>query len=129
MVDLHCHILPGVDDGSPDIATSLEMARVAVADGIDTIVATPHVLSPDLLPATQIRAVTEELNAALRQHEIKLMVLPGAEVEMQPGLPELLRAGQLMTLGDKSGHLLIEPPLSVFLHFWSRFVLNYRSWG
>ena len=43
MIDLHCHLLPGIDDGSPDEATSLEMARIAVADGIHTTARTPHI--------------------------------------------------------------------------------------
>ena len=42
MFDLHCHLLPGIDDGSPDLATSLEMARIAHADGIRTVACTPH---------------------------------------------------------------------------------------
>ena len=110
MVDLHCHILPGLDDGPPDMETSLEMAQLAVADGIDTIVATPHVLSGKPLPAAQIRAATQALNETLRQREIELVVLPGAEVEMQARLPELVRTGQIMTPGDKGKYLLIELP-------------------
>lgn len=43
MFDLHCHLLPGIDDGSPDLATSLEMARIAHADGIRTVACTPHI--------------------------------------------------------------------------------------
>ncbi len=42
MTDIHCHILPGIDDGPPDMPTSIEMARAAVESGISTIAATPH---------------------------------------------------------------------------------------
>ncbi len=44
MIDLHCHLLPGVDDGSKNLAMSLDMARMACADGISTVVCTPHIL-------------------------------------------------------------------------------------
>lgn len=111
MVDLHCHILPGLDDGSPDLETSLEMAQVAVGDGIDTIVATPHVASGSPLSPAQIRTATQAMNVVLREHDIHLVVLPGAEVEAQTRLPELVRGGQVVTLGDKGRHLLIEIPL------------------
>ena len=42
MVDLHCHILPGIDDGSKDIEETLEMARIAVSEGVHHIICTPH---------------------------------------------------------------------------------------
>ena len=44
MIDLHCHILPGLDDGAHDLEESLDMAAMALKDGVDTIVATPHTL-------------------------------------------------------------------------------------
>jgi len=43
MIGLHCHLLPGIDDGSPGLATTLEMARIAVADGIEPVACTPHI--------------------------------------------------------------------------------------
>ena len=110
MVDLHCHILPGIDDGSPDMQTSLEMAQIAVADGIDTLVATPHLSPTNPLAPSEIRAATQALNEALAQQQIELLVLPGAEVEAQPELAQLLKAGQLVTVGDRGGHLLVETP-------------------
>lgn len=79
MIDIHCHILPGIDDGPADIATSIAMARIAVADGISAIIATPHLNNRIYDPA----AVTDrvrELNEALRQAGIALDILPGADV-------------------------------------------------
>ena len=43
MIDLHCHLLPGIDDGAPNLATSLAMARIAIADGIKMVACTPHI--------------------------------------------------------------------------------------
>jgi protein-tyrosine phosphatase len=80
VIDLHSHILPGLDDGAPDIETSLEMARTAVADGINTMIATPHVNFDYPTPADDMARAVGELNIALARAEIALAVLPGAEV-------------------------------------------------
>ena len=68
MVDLHCHILPGIDDGSPDMETSLAMARIAVADGITVMACTPHIY-PGLYENTGdgIRRGVAQLQAARRE--------------------------------------------------------------
>ena len=100
MIDLHCHILPGIDDGPPTMADALDLGRLAVANGITTIVATPHV-SWDYPgnTAARIAAKVTEVNAALRDAGIALEVLPGAEVamtralELDPGELEALRLG------------------------------------
>jgi protein-tyrosine phosphatase len=83
VIDLHCHVLPGIDDGPPSMDESLELARVAWESGIDTIVATPHVsyAYPHNRAAT-IAVAVDEVNAALGQAGIDLTVLPGAEVEL-----------------------------------------------
>ncbi len=110
MIDLHCHILPGLDDGSPNLATSLAMARVALDDGIQTIVATPH-FSVDAGPTPhQIRTATQQLQEALADGDLPLTVLPGAEVRADPQLAEMLTRGEVMTVADGGKYLLIEPP-------------------
>ena len=79
MIDLHCHILPGVDDGPASLEQSLAMAEIAEADGITTIVATPHVqgIAPT---SSQIGEACLELNQALKARGAKLEILAGAEV-------------------------------------------------
>jgi len=110
MIDLHCHILPGLDDGSPDLTTSLEMARIAVDDGIDTIVATPHWLV-DIGPTPiQIRTAAQQLQTALTDHNLALTVLPGAEVRAHPQLLEMVSRSEVMTIADDGNYLLIELP-------------------
>jgi protein-tyrosine phosphatase len=82
LIDLHAHILPGMDDGAADLETSVAMCKTAVADGIRTMAATPHVnrdYPPD--PKTMSFAVGT-LNVALARMEVPLAVLPGGEVEM-----------------------------------------------
>jgi protein-tyrosine phosphatase len=82
VVDLHSHILPGLDDGADDIEVSLGMARIAVGEGVQTMAATPHVNSDySVDPDTMLSGVAE-LNAALADAGIALTVLPGAEISM-----------------------------------------------
>lgn len=80
MIDVHCHILPAVDDDGPRyLKDVLEMARIAAADGIRRIVATPHVKNV-IHTADFIREQVESFNRELRANGIDLEVLPGAEV-------------------------------------------------
>jgi protein-tyrosine phosphatase len=80
MIDIHCHILPGVDDGAPDTETSIAMARIAVTDGIHTIIATPH-LTDAAYPREKLIEAVAQLNTALQQQSIPITVLFGAEVQ------------------------------------------------
>jgi protein-tyrosine phosphatase len=80
MIDLHCHILPGVDDGSLDLADSLAMARQAVNEGIERVCATPHIRHDHDVRVEQIAGRVEELNRALRYEGLAVEVLQGGEV-------------------------------------------------
>lgn len=111
MIDIHCHILPGLDDGAKNPAAALEMARRAGADGISTIVASPHVIT-GLYRNTRevILAATGQFNALLQKNEIPLTVLPGAEYQLEPDLPGRLARGELLTINDGGRYLLVELP-------------------
>jgi protein-tyrosine phosphatase len=80
LIDLHCHILPGVDDGSLDLVDSLGMGRQAVHDGIETICATPHVRHDHDVRIEEIAERVEALNERLRAKGIPVSVLQGGEV-------------------------------------------------
>jgi protein-tyrosine phosphatase len=80
MIDLHCHILPGVDDGSLDLADSLAMARQAVNDGIERVCATPHIRHDHDVRIEQLAGQIEQLNRALRDEGLPVEVLQGGEV-------------------------------------------------
>ena len=110
MIDLHCHLLPGIDDGAEDLAMALEMARIAVADGIRTVACTPHIY-PGLYDndAVGIRAAIEVLQTALDEAGIPLRLVEGADTHLAPTLVADLRAGRVPTLGG-SRYLLLEPP-------------------
>src|SRR6185312_1248210 len=110
MIDLHCHILPGIDDGAPDLATSLAMARLAVADGITVTACTPHIL-PGVYnnSGAMIGAAVARLRVALAEAEIPLRLVAGADVHVAPDLVAQLGAGSALTING-SRYLLLEPP-------------------
>lgn len=109
MIDLHSHILPGIDDGAPTLEVSLEMARQAVADGIETMACTPHIYPGLYLnDALGIKAARDALQAELSAQDIPLRLVTGADVHLVPGLLEGVRAGQVPTLNG-TRYLLLEP--------------------
>jgi len=79
MIDLHCHILPNLDDGPTDMQTSIDMAKIAAEDGIKTIVATPHI-NDKLHSNLNIRALVSELNINMEYQNIPVKVLQGGDV-------------------------------------------------
>ncbi len=119
MIDLHAHILPGIDDGPQSLEDSLEMARLAVADGITTIVATPHLFrrkSVDLgaLNAPDaIRQAVERFHQKLSEEDIDLTVLPGCEVPLFPDIIKFIDEGRILTLNDGQRHICLEMPDTV----------------
>lgn len=104
MIDAHCHILPGIDDGPRDIAESIEMAEIAAADGITKIIATPHI-SDTSLPPGDIEDLVDQLNFRLNQKNIPVRIYPGAEVSITTG-PEKLTSHTI----NRSPYILVEFP-------------------
>lgn len=104
MIDLHCHILPELDDGSQSIRQSLEMARMALDCGVTTIVATPHCIDDR---TQEVMEALSELRLALREYELPLKLLPGMEIFGTADTARLLKEGKLLTLGS-SNYPLIE---------------------
>jgi protein-tyrosine phosphatase len=83
MIDMHCHILPGIDDGADDLDTSLAMAKIACDHGTTAIMATPHVIEGDWLPPWEtILASCESLQQEVATAGMKLQLYPGAEVAL-----------------------------------------------
>ena len=109
VVDIHCHILPGLDDGSPDMATSVAMARLAVAAGISTVIGTPHWIEDEHeTDPAQVRQTAKDLQAELNSRTIPLIVLCGNEAFICPDLPDRVKKGDVLTLADRGTHLLLE---------------------
>ncbi|HEX8121468.1 MAG TPA: CpsB/CapC family capsule biosynthesis tyrosine phosphatase [Solirubrobacteraceae bacterium] len=111
MIDLHTHVLCGIDDGPPDLVGSIAMAEIAVAEGVRTLVATPHVRDDyPLVVPHEIPERVADLQAALDRYELPLRIVPGGEVAVGAALElsdEELRA---VTLGGNGTMLLVETP-------------------
>lgn len=131
MVDLHCHILPGIDDGARDLEASLDMARAAVADGIDVIVATPHwPYESEPTPAARILELTAELQYELDQAQIPLRVVPGHECVITPELPDELASGGALAFGNgKARYALLETPYHHLPYYLRDIVFQVQSRG
>lgn len=111
LVDIHAHLLPGIDDGPEDVAGSLEMARAAAAVGVGTVVATPHLRAdfPDVRVeelAGRCRSLQDEVTRA----GISLQVVPGAEVSLAWALEADDEQLRLASFGQRGTDLLIEAP-------------------
>ncbi|NWQ41092.1 tyrosine protein phosphatase [Bacillus sp. EB106-08-02-XG196] len=110
MIDLHCHILPGVDDGAQSLSDSLSMARKAVEQGIQRIVATPHHMNNSYEnPKHSIMDRVKDLNEKLQEEKIELEVLPGQEVRIHGEMMEGYKAGEILPV-NHTPYLLVEFP-------------------
>jgi protein-tyrosine phosphatase len=113
MIDLHCHILPGIDDGAVDIEMSLQMARMLIDDGVGAVVCTPHIL-PGLYhnSGSQIRAATADLRSALARSGLRLELYSGADAHIGVDFVAKLKSAEILTLAD-SRYVLVELPQHV----------------
>lgn len=111
MIDIHTHILPGVDDGLQSIGEALLVAEDAASQGVSVLVATPHLRwhGRQALRVTQIREGSEELNALVQAKGIPVEVLPGCEIPLEADLPERLESGERVSLGGSGHAVLVEP--------------------
>ena len=108
MLDLHCHYLPAVDDGARTLEESLELARAAVANGIETAVLTPHI-HPGRYRNTlsTLKAELAAFRDALREADIPLKTLLGGEVRLTTESLRLLDAGELPIIGTHHDKLVV----------------------
>src|ERR1035437_3630800 len=108
MVDLHCHLLPGIDDGPETLEDAIRLARHAVASGIEKSVVTPHIL-PDRYDNTLpgIREAAARFRAELAERRIPLELGYAAEVRIGPEVISLADEELLPTLGSVDGHMIV----------------------
>ena len=129
MIDLHCHLLPGIDDGAPDLDASLNMARIAVDDGIETIACTPHIY-PGMFEndSAGIRRYVESLRGHLAEAGIPLKLTWGADAHADPSLLGRLKAGTAPSLND-TRYFLLEPPHHVAPPNFAQFAFSFMAAG
>jgi protein-tyrosine phosphatase len=130
MIDLHSHLLPGIDDGPPTMQESLKMARIYEGAGYHQVVATPHWIpgTPWISTPAEIRNKVDELNEFLRYEKVSLEVLPGMEIALEPDIPAFLDKGTLQPLGGKS-YVLIETPYQMLPLGWEQVFFEIISKG
>ena len=128
MIDLHCHVLSGIDDGPETIEGSVALARAAAAAGTRTLVATPHVNWRYANDAETIARMVDELNARLSAERVALEVRPGAELAMTRVLDT--EPAQLLRLGLGGGPwLLVEPPFTAAARGLDTILLDLQGRG
>ena len=103
IVDMHCHVLPGVDDGPRTMEDSIAVLREAKRQGIDRMIVTPH-FHPGryMVPADKVLKTIEEVRYALEREKIQIELIPGQECYYYSGLVQELEAGNVLTMGGTS---------------------------
>jgi protein-tyrosine phosphatase len=111
VIDLHCHLIPGIDDGPADDAAALELARAAADNGIRTIAATPHLRDdyPRVRPR-ELQTGVRRLNEQLRDAEIEVTVVVGGELDLAWALNASADDLRLASYGQRGSDLLLETP-------------------
>jgi len=130
MIDIHTHILPSIDDGPETIEESIELCKVAANDGIKTIVATPH--SKDGVYETKsvdILKTVDVLNLKLKENQIDIKILPGAEVHISEGLVENIKSGDVLTINNGGKFVLFELPFVFIPPGTDTFIFNLKANG
>jgi len=129
MIDLHSHTLPGLCDGSQSLETSLEMARMAVADGITHLACTPHIYPGNYNNSRDtIEPALAELQQELDSRDIALKLLIGADTHLVPEVMRGLKSGAIPTLND-SRYFLLEPSHHVPVVNFLDHIENYLNAG
>lgn len=116
MIDIHCHIIPGIDDGAKDMDTAVKMARIAEEDNTDVIIATPHFWYGFYENCfSDVAESVSKLNDILVSSNIDLKLLPGQEVFLDEHTLELYKSGEIKGLNG-SKYVLMELPMDRMPH-------------
>ena len=130
MIDLHCHILHDLDDGAETAAESMQMARTFVRSGYSIVAATPHMVPGTAwMPSVdRIKTQVADLNQTIKDEGLKLEIVSGMEIALDPQIPDLLDDGRLLPLGNASC-LLIEPSFQQLPPGWEQVIFSILAKG
>lgn len=113
IIDIHTHILPGVDDGAQNMETSMEMLRESYRQGVRAVIATPHYVPHHWkTEPEQIKNLLEKMVKEVKKERLPLQLYPGQEIQYFDGMAEMLQAGKLLTLAGSRYVLTEFLPLS-----------------
>jgi protein-tyrosine phosphatase len=129
VIDLHCHLLPGIDDGAKTQEQSLDMARMAVADGIRIVACTPHIM-PGVYnnSGRDIRIAVAGLQQKLDEAGISLLLVYGADVHIAPNLLQGLQEGRVLPL-NRTRYFLLEPTHHLLPPRFEEFIFDLLAAG
>jgi protein-tyrosine phosphatase len=127
MIDLHCHILPGLDDGARTIEESRDMARVAAREGVTAIAATPHVGHDFPTTAEQMERGVAELNRDFARERIGVTVLHGGEIDLEQLSTLTAEEIERFSLAQTGRYVLVEIPLIGWPLYLNRRIFELRS--
>lgn len=127
-IDIHCHILPGIDDGAKNYRVAVKMARMAVEAGISRMIVTPHYSEHGNLDHEEIFQCTEQLQERLDEKSIPIRLYPGNELLYSSSLLEEVKDGKALTLAG-SDYVLLEFGIGSFETTIQNAVEEFRNAG
>lgn len=130
MVDLHCHLLPGIDDGSKSMEVSLRLAREATANGVTHALLTPHHMNGHYVNhKLDVIRQTKEFQEQLKRHDIPLMVFPGQEVRINGNLLKALDQDDILFADTGNRYLMLEFPDDDVPHYTNQMIFDLQQRG
>lgn len=130
MVDLHCHLLPGIDDGSKNMEISLRLAREATENGITHALLTPHHMNGRYINHKQdVIKLTTKFQEKLKKHGIPLTVFPGQEVRINGQLIEALDENDILFADEGNRYLMLEFPDDDVPHYTNQMIFELQQRG
>ena len=130
MIDIHSHILPGIDDGPQTMEESIALARIYEKAGFTQVIATPHCIPGTSwnLSVDRVKELVVKVNRRFAAERIELEVLTGMEIGMDPSIGKLLKQGRLLTLAE-SAYVLMEVPFQQVPLNWEEIVFDVITSG